>query len=352
MGSISVRVVGNTVTHIEPVLKGTATDKPEAPTGDPTATGGKSSVGGQPAIKNGASNPDDIADSSKFVQNTDDRKNKYVNWNDDYFKRISDDYKTKLWEGWNKDLPKDGQLTGVNFGTNVKLSRAADAYNNRRHLVGTDIGHRTLHYGSTGTGVDREGSTRWQPIETQEQRQMRENERVNERVRNYDTDRQNAIKNYNYDLSRDQDRYNLGYNDYEGKGIADIYNNAARLRQDKEYAAEYQQHLDKRWEDFRERLAIHYGLEKTKLIMEYAETNTAFAQLLTTMIGSNERIPDPMTMSYNIMQSEMFKALCSPAIGMNPDDARELLMQEADRWAYRQVTSKANAATKAAGEVK
>lgn len=86
--------------------------------------------------------------------------------------------------------------------------------------------------------------------------------------------------------------------------------------------------------------------------MKYAETNTAFAQLLTTMIGSNERIPDPMTMKYNIMQSEMFKALCSPAIGMNPDDAMALLMQSADRWAYRQVMAKADAATKAAGEVK
>ena len=77
MGSISVRVVGNTVTHIEPVLKGSATDKPEAPTGDPTATGGKSSVGGSPAVDNGASNPDNIADSTKLVQDTDKRKGDY-----------------------------------------------------------------------------------------------------------------------------------------------------------------------------------------------------------------------------------------------------------------------------------
>lgn len=349
MGSINVRVVGDTVTHIEPVLKGSETDNPEAPTGDPTDTGGKSSVGGSPAVDNGASNPDNIADSTKLVQDTDKRKDNYVKWNDDYFKRISDDYKTRLWEGWNKDLPRDGQLTGVNFGTNVKLSRAADAYNNRRHLVGTDIGHRTLHYGSTGTGVDREGSTRWQPIETQEQRQMRENERVNERVRNYDTDRQNAIKNYNYDLSRDQDRYNLGYNDYESKAIADIYNNAARLRQDKEYAAQYQQYLDKKWAVFEEELRIHYSLEKTKLIMEYAKTNTAFAQLLTTMIGSNERIPDPMSMRTNIMQSKIFNELCNL---VSPDYAQKMVLLGIQQAAYNQAAGLADTAKKAAGEMK
>ena len=83
--------------------------------------------------------------------------------------------------------------------------------------------------------------------------------------------------------------------------------------------------------------------------MEYAETNTAFAQLLTTMIGSNERIPDPMSMRTNIFQSKIFNELCKI---VSPDYAQQMVMLGVQQAAYNQAAGLADAATKAAGEVK
>jgi len=199
-----------------------------------------------------------------------EREDAYQGKTDEYLdKRTTPEYKSKLDPQWNQNLAQQGQLTGRGFTHNLQLSRLADAYNNRRHLKATDIGHRTLHYGTTGTGADNAGSERWQPIETQEMRQMRENEAINKQVRQNDVERQNKVRNYAYDLNNKIDNQNLGYVDYERKGTTGLLFDIERARIDSEYAAQQAQKLRQQEAIFEQKLRLKFSEAALKLILSY-----------------------------------------------------------------------------------
>lgn len=92
-----------------------------------------------------------------------------------------------------------GNLNRKPFNNTLNLSRLADALNNKRHWVARDIGRRTNSGFGTMEGQQSSGE-RWEPIETQEMRQMRANEALDRQQRQEDIALQSKINAYPYTL--------------------------------------------------------------------------------------------------------------------------------------------------------
>jgi len=94
----------------------------------------------------------------------------------------------------------NGNLNDLDFGDTLNDSRSADALNNQRHWVHSDIGSATSKYGTSAPTLAH--SERWEPIETQETRQMRQNERITEQARTRDVNRQANVRDYPLELRK------------------------------------------------------------------------------------------------------------------------------------------------------
>lgn len=116
----------------------------------------------------------------------------------------TDETRDKMDPHWKDNHAKDnwrGNLNGKSFNSTLRLSRAADAMNNARHWNPGLAGRRTNS--SFGTNEMTEAnSERWEPIETQEMRQMRANERMDERQRDYDIKRAAGVLDYGTELEK------------------------------------------------------------------------------------------------------------------------------------------------------
>lgn len=168
---------------------------------------------------------------------------------------------------WNWNLAKNnprGDLNNRSYRSTLNMSRMADALNNRRHLKPTDIGHRTLHYGSTGTGAEQAGSERWEPIETQEIRQMRANETLDKTARGFDVQRQANIENYPLELQKMRDQAVSQMATYVGKNQEDIYRAAQKAILDTQYIQNENLAYKARFEQF----LMELGLDKSDKIFK------------------------------------------------------------------------------------
>ena len=182
---------------------------------------------------------------SSFTDNPDEWYRRYQYWN----------------ENFAKNNPR-GNLNGMNFSDTRLMSRLADALNNERHLKPTDIGHRTLHYGSTGTGADQAGSERWEPIETQEMRQMRQSERLDERALQYNQDRQKVIEDYPQKLREQMDKINADLAKYAAQADIDFGKYLKEGVFDKEYKGSW----DTYWNTLQHKFAVELGQDMKERI--------------------------------------------------------------------------------------
>ena len=98
-----------------------------------------------------------------------------------------------------------GNLNQKSYDTTLMMSRLADSVNNRLHwnpgtasTIMTRNGPQTL---GQGTG----DVEKWEPIETQEMRQMRANERLDERAREAGVDLQSRIQAYPQEIQEQMD---------------------------------------------------------------------------------------------------------------------------------------------------
>lgn len=132
---------------------------------------------------------------------------------------------------WNYNHARNnirGNINGMNYYQTLNRSRLADSLNNRFHAMPTDIGSRAVTgEGISGSGTGVEGATpkQWQPITTQEMRQMRANERLDESARMGDQSLANKVRGYGYELQFNADRNKQQL--AQQLGIADIEVNKA-----------------------------------------------------------------------------------------------------------------------------
>lgn len=127
-------------------------------------------------------------------------------------KEIRDDSNTdavrtamdKWWQNNHAMNNYRGNLNGKSFEQTLNLSRAADALNNSRHWDPGTTGRTTnSKFGSQAAQMGK--SERWEPIETQEMRQMRQNEEIERGVRERDVKRQGDVQDYALDLQKKTD---------------------------------------------------------------------------------------------------------------------------------------------------
>lgn len=154
----------------------------------------------------------------------------------------------KMYGYWNWNLPKhnpNGNLNNRSFGKTIGLSRLADALNNQRHWRAAQIGRRTN--GGFGTHEYTPGySERWEPIETQEMRQMRANERMDEVQRNRQIKRAEDVQDYPLELQRMSDQSRMRINEQVSSSLIDL----ERAFQKGTYGAEYEQSWQNFWQNF------------------------------------------------------------------------------------------------------
>lgn len=97
-----------------------------------------------------------------------------------------------------------GNLNGMSFRNTRNLSRLADAVNNKLHKGPQSTGYRT----NSSFGSQKEERTeghQWDPITTQEMRQMRANEQVDMSMRQGMVRQQQNVNDYEMDLQRKVD---------------------------------------------------------------------------------------------------------------------------------------------------
>lgn len=195
-----------------------------------------------------------------------------------------------------------GNLNGHTFSDTLKYSRGVDEFNNRRHLAGIDIGHRTLSGGATGTGIDREGSLRWDPIETQETRQMRANESLDKLAREKQVLLQADIDRYKFELRQDIDDICNRLYETTGQNMESFRAKAQSVALKLLYELPTMSQQELRTTLFRELLGDQLKSEKFAVALELFNENPQFAQMWADMFtGSYMPSLNDVAMS-NMMQ--------------------------------------------------
>ena len=209
-------------------------------------------------------------------------------------------------EEWNRRDPywdwnhakdsKRGNLNGMSFRDTRLHSRLADALNNERHLKPTDIGRRTLHMGATGTGADQAGSERWEPIETQEMRQMRANERLDEIARGNDIERQRRIEDYPLDLREKMDEINMDLAKYAAQTGIDV----ERAMQKAIQTAEYSDSWSTYWSSLLHQFMQEYDLDiSERVFAKLASIDDYPLQQMYALYKKGISVPTKLVRDYN-----------------------------------------------------
>lgn len=198
----------------------------------------------------------------------------------------------KMYGYWNWDLAKNkpnGNLNNRSFGRTMYQSRLADALNNQRHWKAAKIGRRTNS--GFGTNEFQEGySERWEPIETQETRQMRANERLDEEARQRQIKRAEDIKDYPLELQKRADQYKQQLAYYQSQTGVDLN----RLIQKGVFDSEYSQSWNTYWNNYVTRFATELGLDaKDRVFQKAINLKYPFSQVYA-YLHAGINVPNPV----------------------------------------------------------
>lgn len=148
----------------------------------------------------------------------------------------TDATKRNMYEHYDHNLAMSnprGNLNGLSGTRTRNLSRMADAYNNATRWDPGLAGRRTNS--SFGTNEMQNSSYYKDNIETQEMRQMRANERIDEQVRGYDARRQDRVDSHNIAMQEWADQSAINLAGTIGQGDAAFGNALKQLIADIEY---------------------------------------------------------------------------------------------------------------------
>lgn len=198
----------------------------------------------------------------------------------------------KMYGYWNYNLAKNnpnGNLNNRSFGRTLRQSRLADALNNQRHWKAAKIGRRTNS--GFGTNEFQEGySERWEPIETQEMRQMRANERLDETARQRQINRAENIQDYPLELQKRADQYKQQLAYYQSQTGIDLN----RLIQKGIIDSEYTQSWNTYWNNYVTRFATELGLDvKDRVFQKAINLKYPFSQVYA-YLQAGINVPNPV----------------------------------------------------------
>lgn len=150
---------------------------------------------------------------------------------------------------WNlaKHNPR-GNLNNRSFATTERFSRLADLLNNQVYFD-PDLRSGTINP-NTGSVVESSSGgasiRRWEPIETQEMRQMRANERMDERARGAQTDLQARIQEYPQEAQEMIDKQVVQLSDYILRMQDQFFNLWKSTYMNTEYRTTFEKYLEQR----------------------------------------------------------------------------------------------------------
>lgn len=240
--------------------------------------------------------------------------------------KLVDDYNTdkqrSAWDPyWNKNHAKDnwrGNLNGKSYANTLNLSRAADALNNRRFWEPGQGGRRTnSEFGTNEVQLGR--SERWQPIETQEMRQMRANERIDERARQADVDLAADVRRNTFDMQQQNQSMQFALAQALGMSAIQLQDYMKRGRFDMEYRAQFQQMLQQKFQQFTTSLAQSTKVESLRRALQEYGNNPEVANLIAQGLLGGVSMPTVKNMLISQMYGQLVQA------GGNPEEIYRLM---------------------------
>lgn len=202
-----------------------------------------------------------------------------------------------------------GNLNEKSYQDTLRLSRQADAYNNRPVDTMMLGGSAATGTGSYSLGQETQKYSRPQ-IETQEMRQMRANERLDEAQRGTDVRLQAALNSKNYDVFKDA---------YQR--IANSLDTRAQQRYALEafdYAERYRNFFAKNYDVFKAELEEWLSGDKITRVWNQFRSNPLFAMMMSMAI-----VGQPMPDMGSIVQWNLYQQLMNA--GVSPEDATRMI---------------------------
>lgn len=191
---------------------------------------------------------------------------------------------------YNKNQAKNGvqgNLNRLNFNDTLDLSRKADALNNRHWWRGEDIGARTNSgFGSSGVGIGR--STRYEPVETEEMRQMSANRKLDEYARNRQIGRAETAKDYNQRLQENADKLRFELASRIGMSEVDLLRNMQNAAFSVKYTEPNRNYISTVAQNMIQRLALENKNEVIQLAAKLYKDNPVWADnYISNMLAGN-----------------------------------------------------------------
>lgn len=147
-----------------------------------------------------------------------------------------------------KNNPR-GNLNRAAFNDTLRYSRLADRLNNRMHWT-----PGISNIGTGQSGVLQAGTmptvSRWEPIKTQEMRQMRANEALDERARQAGVDLQSRVQAYPQNLQEATDAAVLNLVDNLQRSSNNAHRYWQQLVMSTEYRGDWERMFKEKWQQF------------------------------------------------------------------------------------------------------
>ena len=161
---------------------------------------------------------------------------------------------------WNlaQDNPR-GNLNRMSYDTTLRMSRLADAVNNRLHW---NPGTASTIMGASGAKTLGQGTgdvERWAPMETEETRQMEANRGIDRRAREAGVDLQSRIQAYPQDIQEAMDEKARELRYYISQMDDQTIRNWQQTVINEKYGGSWRNF----WNEMLKRFLVEYGLEVT-----------------------------------------------------------------------------------------
>ncbi len=182
-----------------------------------------------------------------------------------------------------------GNINGLNNRDTRTMSRAADAYNNATRWQPGLAGRRTNS--SFGSNEMQANNYYKDTIETQDMRQMRANERVDEAVRMYDAARQDRVDSHAMSLQEKADEIQLATQQLIGNNDVNFGNDIRELILDLEYGTPNRAKVQASVSRYLNAVAMQDRSEVAQMALEMWDSDPVFAQVFM-MALFNQQLPN------------------------------------------------------------
>ena len=216
------------------------------------------------------------------------------------------------YQNWNlaQDNPR-GNLNQMSYGDTLRYSRLADMVNNKFH-------YRPGNKNLIGTGkkgimqqADSATVSRWDPIETEEMRQMKANRELDMRARQAGVDLQSRIQAYPQDVQEALDESTRKMQEFISQQDVQFIQNALMYKLQTEYGGSWQAMFEMMVSRFNKEMELEVG----KRIWDAARFLTPdWMYAFITAMGRHTPVPDLFQQAFNLGQQRTYEALVATGI--------------------------------------